>query len=358
MSIVMTVLGPVESADIGITLPHEHLLIDARDTWFTSCAYTSSLAGFDQEQPLTAENRWAVSRDPRALRDNLVMGDRALAARELEFFREVGGSCVVDVSSIGLRQPTHAQDLKWISQETGVHIVAGSGFYLPDSYPSYVETASARELAEKVIADLTDGIDGSGVTAGVIGEIGTTELDATQEKVLRASALAYKATGAPISVHTSFECMEALRIAEILTSEGVPSDAVIMGHMDENLVRFRPEPVLEMLDYHIRVAETGVWIEYDTFGSEFYWDIDGGQEPRDTDRVAGVVRLIEAGFENQLLLSHDIWIKQCLRRYGGWGFDHIVRSVVPMLMRAGLSKGQVDRLLLENPVRAISIRDV
>jgi phosphotriesterase-related protein len=66
---------------------------------------------------------------------------------------------------------------------------------------------------------------------------------------------------------------------------------------------------------------------------------------------------VEAGYEDRLLISQDIWIKQCLRHYGGWGYDHIIRSIVPMLQRAGLSDFQVRKLLIDNPVKALSIQD-
>lgn len=351
----MTVAGLVDTSEVGIILPHEHLLIDARRPWFTSAAGIPSLEGVNPEDPLTSQNRWALKRDPRALRDNLVMDDHELAARELVRFKEVGGSCIVDVSSKGLRPPGYGERLRWISEKAGVHVIAGCGFYLQSTYPAYFGDATVAQLAEEIVMDLTEGIDGSDVKAGVIGEIGTAEVDAAEEKVLRACGMAHRETGVSITIHTSYECLEAMRIVDILTSEGVSPDAIIMGHMDENLVVYEPEPRY-LLDYHREVAETGVWVQYDTFGSEWYYDIDGIQEPRDLDRLAGLIALLEAGYEDQLLLSHDVWVKQCLSEYGGWGYDHLVRSVIPMMKQAGLTDAQIRKMTVDNPAKALAIR--
>ena len=355
MGTVMTVLGPVDASELGIVLPHEHLLIDTRESLFAPVAGTASLRGLDQEQPLTLANRWAVRRDPRALRDNLALDDHVLAARELLRFKDAGGGGLADVSSTGIRVPGHAERLRWISEQTGVHIVAGCGFYQQISLPEYIKNCTEAQLAEYMLIDLTQGIQGSNVRAGVIGEIGTGKVDDFEERLLKASALAYKETGVPITIHTTFNCFEGRRIVEILECRS-PPEAIIMGHMDENMVVVDPEPRF-LWNYLLDIAQTGVWIQFDTFGSEWYYDIGGIQEPRDTERVAGIVKLIKEGFENQLLLSLDIWTKQCLSEYGGWGYDHLIRSVVPMMKNAGISEELIQKMLVDNPARALSIKE-
>jgi len=361
MGKVMTVLGEVDSSELGIVLPHEHLLMDVRKIFSTSTASTPSLAMVDQESPLTPEYRWAVNRDPRALRDNLVLDDPLLAVQELKHYKNSGGGCLVEVTPYGARGPDHGNQLRWISEQTGVHIIAGCGFYSGNfnqrtGLPNNIQNASISDLKDYILTDLTKGINGSEAKAGVIGEIGTINIDEVEENVLRACGQSYKETGVPITIHTSYGCFEALRIIDILTSEGVPTDAIIMGHMDENLVALDPEPRL-MMDYQLDVASTGVWVQYDTFGSEWYYDIDGILEPRDTERIAGIVKLIETGYENQLLLSLDIWTKHCLRKYGGWGYDHLIRSVVPMMKRASITKDQIHKMMVVNPARALSIHE-
>jgi phosphotriesterase-related protein len=207
-----------------------------------------------------------------------------------------------------------------------------------------------------MVAAICDGTE-DGVRAGIIGEVGTSTLTEQETKVLRASALASLRTGAAITLHTEYGCREGVRIAQILLSEGVAPDRIILGHMDENLVEYDPQPRLAHLDYHKRVADLGVWVQYDTFGSEWYYDSDGISEPRDTDRVAGLMELIEAGYIDQLLVGQDVWLKQNLRSYGGNGYDHVVRTLPFMLKKAGASGNDVRRIMEENPRRALMLAE-
>src|SRR5262249_52337318 len=136
------------------------------------------------------------------------------------------------------------------------------------------------------ITEITEGIGDSGFRAGIIGEIGTMAVTATEERILRASARAQLATGAAISLHTHPNFRHGERIVGILTGEGVPVDRIIVGHMDENLVGFGPG--LAHMDYHRRLADLGVWLQYDTFGAECYYDSTGLREPLDAERASAV----------------------------------------------------------------------
>ena len=108
-------------------------------------------------------------------------------------------------------------------------------------------------------------------------------------------------------------------------------------------------------DWHARIAERGVLLSFDTFGSESYYDADGSQEPRDTERIDCLLRLLDTGRAEQLLVAHDICTRLQLQRYGGWGYDHIPRSVVPRLLRAGAAPADIDRMLVDNPRRFLTI---
>lgn len=117
-------------------------------------------------------------------------------------------------------------------------------------------------MAAVMITEITDGIGDSGIRAGVIGEIGTMSVTPLEARILRASAHAQLATGAAISLHTHQNFRHGEQIVGILTAEGVPADRITVGHMDENLVGFGPG--LAHLDYHRRLADLGVWLQYDT----------------------------------------------------------------------------------------------
>ena len=160
-----------------------------------------------------------------------------------------------------------------------------------------MRTDSVSELAARMIRDVTEGIGDTGIRAGIIGEIGTCTFTDREQKVLRACAAAHRATGAAISLHTHVGCPTGERSVQLLTEEGVAANRIIVGHMDENLVSFQPG--LAHLDYHRRVADMGVYIQYDTFGAEWYYDQN--REPMDAERASAVATLINEGHLDQIL---------------------------------------------------------
>ena len=126
------------------------------------------------------------------------------------------------------------------------------------------------------------------IKAGIIGEIGTSvQVLPNEEKVLRAAARAHLATGAAVNVHLEVGGREGHRVLDILAEEGMALDRVILSHLDQTL----SDP-----DYHRTLMDRGDYIEYDTFGSEFYYDQWHTQERRDTERVAAVAALVRDGY--------------------------------------------------------------
>lgn len=352
MPFVRTVTGDVNPTEIGRTSMHEHIFIDAR-VWFQEPATVPSVGPLDPDTPVGPDVLWALRRSPVILRDNLVIEDEELAVEELQYFKDAGGDCIVDVTSIGL-SPNPA-GLRRVAQRTGLHIVAGTSFYVEPAHPPYVQKKSVEELADQIAQAVTTGIEGSDVRAGIIGEIGTTSVSPAEEKVLRASAQAHHATGAAITIHTQPGYNAGERVIQILTSEGVKPERIALGHMDESLIDSSTfAPNLAYLDYHRRCLDLGVYVQYDTFGTEWYWDNWNMREPRDADRIAALATLIKEGWEDKLLLAEDVWVKQCLRHYGGWGYDFLVRIVPVMLRQAGVSDETIDKLLIQNPRKVLT----
>ena len=184
----------------------------------------------------------------------------------------------------------------------------------------------------------------------MIGEIGTSvQVLPNEEKVLRAAARAHLATGAAVNVHLEVGGREGHRVLDILAEEGMALDRVILSHLDQTL----SDP-----DYHRTLMDRGDYIEYDTFGSEFYYDQWHTQERRDTERVAAVAALVRDGYAERLLLSHDVWLKMLLTAYGGYGYDHLLVNVVPMLHRAGVTEAHLHTMMVENPARVLVLQPV
>ncbi len=337
MAELMTVLGPVDVQHLGITLPHEHLLIDLSCLWHQPIDPAREIL---VDAPVVMENRGLLVCDPYHSRDNLRIDDVNLASTELARFKSLGGGTVIDLSTRSLGP--YPEQLAEISRRTGLHIIAGTGFYTRAAHPDYVKEASISALAQQMINDLTEGFSGTNIRAGVIGEIGSSSpIHADEIKVLHAAAIAQKETGAGINVHLPIFAREGHNVLDLLCADGVEPSCITLSHLDEN-----PD-----LDYHLSLAKRGCFVEFDCFGSEVYFDEDNLREPSDAERIDALLSLLDAGFENQILLSQDICTKMQLRKYGGMGYDHILLNIVPRLRKRGVDQSLIDRLLIENPAR-------
>lgn len=338
-----TVRGDIEPSKMGMTLPHEHVLCDS-SVWLQHS--DDPLASAD---PALA-NLWWMRQNPNSNRSVLVLDDEHLAARELGAFRAAGGGTVIDLTPRELGRDLGS--LVRISETTGLHVVAGAGFYIQAAHPSWISAASVDTVAQRIIDDIETGADGTGVRCGVIGEIGMSHpLHADEEKVLRAAALAQSETSAAISVHTAAHAIDedsALAAADILESEGADLTRVVMGHMDTSL--HRPE-------YHRAVADRGCVIEYDLFGHEFFESENDFQSFGDTERVRAVIDRVREGHVERVLLSHDICYKIQLRTYGGYGYAHVPTNIRARLSLLGLTMTEFDTMVVENPERIYPLRD-
>jgi predicted metal-dependent phosphotriesterase family hydrolase len=187
-----------------------------------------------------------------------------------------------------------------------------------------------------MVRDLEVGIDGTDVRAGIIGEIGCLDhISGIEERVFRAAARAHLHTGATITTHAAWYPTGGDQL-DILCEEGVDPRRVIIGHCD-----FYPDPA-----YHEAIAARGAWVQFDRVGGRvpFEWD----------RRVRWILNLVERGYLDRLLLSHDVCLQSDLRAYGGTGYDFVLTGLASMLIEAGLTQAQIDRILVDNPRRALT----
>ena len=272
---VMTVLGPVEPDTLGVTLTHEHLLIDLR-VW---CEEPE-----DEEQkafvraPVEMATLGAIRREPFGNLDNCVLDDTALAIEELRRFKTAGGGSVVDCTNNGLGRTPLA--LVEIAQATEISIVMGSGYYIGRSHPYDMVDRSVEIIADEIESDLMQGVADTGVRSGLIGEIGTSfKVRENEQKVLRAAARAQRRTGAPISVHLLPWQKNGVEVLDILEGEGANPHQVILCHLS---------PTSGDLAYHTTLAKRGAYVEYDFFGMEFYVDSVGRYTGSDAGSVTAL----------------------------------------------------------------------
>ena len=342
---VMTVTGPVEAGELGTVLAHEHLFIDLRNQ-FTP--FDDPERDRVSRQSVGAGNLEWLRRNPYAVRDNLVLDDGDLTVDELMPFKAAGGRTVVDCTSIGIHRD--AAKLEAVARQTGLQIVAGCGYYTQDTHPPDVAARSVEELAEGMCRDLEEGIDGSGVRAGIIGEIGTSHpVHPDERKVLEASAVAFGRVPAAIYVHVYPWCTAGLAAADLLIDRGVPPGRIVICHSDVE----PDEP------YILELLRRGVFVEFDNFGKEFQPDADergfaGGMFVSDRARIELLKKLFDRGHGQQLLITNDICLKSMLHACGGLGYDHIVTNVVPMLRQEGFGEKDIGALLRESPARLLA----
>src|SRR3954469_2789730 len=347
---VMTVLGPIEPEALGTTLIHEHIVFDL--SVYHEQRFGPGKSEPLPDEPLGIEHLWILKNDVARLRDNVHQRSLDIAVTELERFKEVGGSSVVEVSSGGL-VPNY-DGLAQIAARTGLNIIAGTGYYIGASHPAELAAKSVGQVADEMLRDVVEGfpdLGGTGVRAGVLGEIGTTEpLSETERTVLEATGRVQAQTGTaivlhPDSVHRTYE--QIARTLDILERAGAALDRVIISHCDD---RLHPN-----YDSYAKLVARGCTLAFDTFGKQSYYVTRGRQYPSDEIRVETIARLVGDGLAGSVTLSHDVCYKTDLTRWGGDGYGHVCRNIVPRLQQAGVSQAAVEQMLVENPRRLLPI---
>lgn len=247
---------------------------------------------------------------------------------ELKDLRAKGVTRILEVTNVGM-----GRDLDWIArleQASGVRIVRSTGFYKEPFIPAIEATRSVEAIAAMMIDDLRSG------RADVIGEIGTSrnEWRPSERQVFEAAVLAHKATGAPITTHTTLSTL-ALEQARFLVERGVEPDRVVIGHMDLG----------GDLDAVLDVLALGVNVGFDTIGKTNYLP--------DARRVAMLLELERKGLIDHVVLSQDITRKSQLKEFGGKGYAYLVDTFVPMLRQAHMKEASIQQMLEKTPNRIL-----
>lgn len=336
-----TVLGLIHPDDLGITLPHEHLLIDMA-IWFVEPTEPElKQLAFE---PVSFENiSWIMYNQYNNL-DNVRLLDEDLAIKEAVLFKKEGGSTIVDVTSASLSRDVLA--LKRISQATGLNVIMGSGHYVvSEGDCQELDNKTEDEIAEEIVRDILVGVGNTATRAGIIGEIGCSwPLQDREKKVLRASARAQKRTGAAITIHPGRDERSPMEIIRVLDDAGADIRRVIMGHIDRT--GFLPATRYE-------IAKTGCYLEYDIFGGNPFYPLHFGvfNRPCDRERIEQIMDLIDRGHLEQILISQDTCLKSKLVRYGGQGYAHILRNILPQMLARGMTEEHIKTIMVKNPSR-------
>jgi predicted metal-dependent phosphotriesterase family hydrolase len=307
---VMTVSGPMPPEKLGFTLPHEHTGISL---WHIA-------------------NRWDYWE---------LTPDEDLIVEELRDFRRRGGGTLVDLTPPGVgRDPDR---LRRLASSSGLNIVMGTGWYREAYYPAeaLIDRRSVDDLAAEMIREFTDGVGGSGIRPGIIGEIGTDKpwVSAREERVHRAAARAAKQTGMAITTHGVQSAVGLAQLA-IFIEEGVDPSRVVIGHADSH----------HDIDFYLEVLAAGANVQFDFLGHR-----SGVEEALEPRLVETIVELLERGFAPQLLLSQDVCHNRQLKANGGFGYVYLQQHFLPTLRTAAVGEGEIRQMTVDNPARILTI---
>ena len=298
MKFVQTVKGPIPEDQLGKTLMHEHCVATSAATYLAVTDPDPKLQEFLNE-PITPENRSRIFYYAHKHRENAENRDENLAITELKYFKQAGGSTVVDVTTPGI-----GRDVK---------------------------------LLERVSDD-------TGIKAGYI-KVGMSD-DWTDREVecLKAAGRAAAESGMSMTIHQPIFRTWGDRIVNILTAEGVEPDKIVLSHCDPTLYDFI---------YQTGLLERGVRLQFDEFQLEFpctYGPYVKRWLPRDIERVRHIKKLCDLGFEDKITVSMDMGaFKMVYRTYGGPGYAYLIDHLYPYFLWEGITEAQMEKILIKNP---------
>ena len=340
---VQTVLGAIEPESLGVTMTHEHLLSTFEEV-LASPEEASRRALY--EAPLSMDLLGQFYHGQAENKSNFKLDDITPIIEEVGLYRQFGGHALVDATNIGLgRDPI---GLARISRATGVHVIMGSSFYVGATHPADMDDRSEESLTEQIVGEVVRGVGSTGIKSGLMGEVGCSwPLQPNERKVLRATARAQRLTGASILIHPGRDESAPGEIMQVLLDAGADLNRVIVGHLDRTI--FDKKALKEL-------ADTGCFLEYDFFGEEASYFPSAPQIDimNDAHRLSMMAWLVSEGHGGQLLVSHDIARKSQLVRNGGQGYCYFLEYMVPRMRAKGFSEEDIQRILVENPRRALT----
>lgn len=303
MITIDTVTGPISTNELGITLPHEHVFINhKRDNWMGSN----------------------------------ILDDPVLAENELTKFKDLGGKTLVDQTSRGVNRNINA--LKKLSEQTGINIITGTGWFKEAYYELDFSKTKVDQLSEIMVKDLTEGIDDTGIKAGIIGEINVNArwVTPSEERMHRAAARAQVKTGRTLAI-AGTHISTANDQLDILEDEGADLRKVIVNHINGSLNN----------EFYSRVAARGSFVCLNTFPVN--------SKDLMSRHVSLCMNMVKSGLIEQILISNGVSVKNHLTAYGGGGYVYAISTLRDQLIGQGMTTDDWNIIMQLNPARCLTI---
>lgn len=309
MAIIRTILGDIDASEMGYCMPHEHILTSPK------------------------------GHGTKVEEDHL-LNDLGKAIQMCKEYKAIGGGTIVEATPKSWGRDVAGMVVA--SKESGVHVIACTGYICEEhgTMKEDVKGKSIDEVAQWFIDDIEKGIDGTTYKAGWI-KAGTAynHITEAEEKVIRAGARAATKTGVCLHFHTGVGTM-GLEIIEILEDEGFDLTRAIIAHVDRNPDYW----------YHKKMLEKGVSLIYDGPGKAKYYP--------DSMRVDLIKKVVEDGYEKQLMLCNDMGRRSHHTVYGyGPGWQFIKQKFLKRLLEEGISQETIDNFMIHNPARLYSLKE-
>ncbi|XP_031620564.1 phosphotriesterase-related protein [Contarinia nasturtii] len=348
---VQSVLGDLLPSDLGRTLPHEHLSLDFHHFFNDAPKH---LQGYvTEKQKISLGNIGVLRQYPYSSPYNLQFFDDDTNEKVIEdvhlYKKWCGSKCtIVENTTHGIRR-----DLTFyreVAKKTGVNVIAGAGHYLEMTQDNSELSISLEQMSDLYRREIVFGVDVSSnkngsdiIKCGFLGEIASNwPISDFEKRAIKASADVQSALGCAVTFHPARDSRAPFEIMRLYLEAGGKADKCVMSHLDRTI---------HDDDMLLEFAKLGMYCQFDLFGTEvsFYQLAEHLDMPSDAQRMDKIISLVDEGYLDRILMSHDIHTKHRLIGFGGHGYAHIINNVLPKLKLKGLTDEQIDNITITNP---------
>ncbi len=356
MKTIMTVLGPINPEELGFTTMHEHVMMDGG--WVLRKRYNTQLPSNDDrytaDDPVSLSNIGLIKRNFMTNWDGLSFDDEVMMLGEVQDFQKSGGKSILELSVPGIR--TKVPTIKEIAKKTGAHIIISTGLYTGDSWPDKYLSMGEDEIYSYMMDEVKNGVESTGIKPGHL-KIAVHSLTGKEESALRAADKVANETGLSLTIH----CDDGRQVVEVLKSEGMDVSRAVIAHVagafgirDMKLLITHPELYNLRLEYIKELLDTGVNISLEFSPGNVESEDQNRIVIPDWLRLAGIVKLLDQGYANQIVFGTDTCAKVMTRRYGGEGYCRLTRFAIPKLRECGVSDYHIRTITEKNPARILA----